>query len=79
MTTRTGTAPPPTGSEGGEVRASRHTGRMPILLLLAAGRSVRRRALRRLGAYEAVASAGRVALVTLALAAALALRTHRPR
>jgi hypothetical protein len=52
---------------------------MLILLLRAAGRSARRRALRRLGAGDAVASAGRVALVTLALAAALALRTHRPR
>jgi hypothetical protein len=52
---------------------------MLIPLLRTAGGSARRRALRRLGAGDAVASAGRVALVTLALAAALALRTHRPR
>jgi hypothetical protein len=48
-------------------------------LLRAAGRCARRRALRRLGVADAVASAGRVALVTLVLAAMLALRMQRPR
>jgi len=48
-------------------------------LVRAAGRAVRRRALRRLAVGDAVASAGRVALVTLAIAAALALCLHRPR
>ena len=52
---------------------------MLIPLLRATGRSARRRALRRLGVGDAVASAGRVALVTLVLAASLALRTHHPR
>jgi hypothetical protein len=48
-------------------------------LLRVAGRSGRRRAMRRLGVGDGVASAGRVALVTLVLAAALALCTQRPR
>jgi hypothetical protein len=48
-------------------------------LLRAARRAARRRAARRLGLGDAAASAGRVALVTLALAAALALRPRRPR
>jgi hypothetical protein len=52
---------------------------MLIPLLRVAGRSAWRRVLRRLGAGDAVASAGRVALITLVLVAALTLRTYRPR
>ena len=48
-------------------------------LMRAAVHAARRRALRRLGVGDGVASAGRVALVTLVLAAALALCLHRPR
>ena len=50
---------------------------MLIPLLRAAGRSARWRALDRLGAGDAVASAGRVALVTLAVVSAAAWRSSR--